>query len=108
MSRAKLKIKKGDQVIVLTGKDKGAKGEVLSVNPEEGRVVVQGVNVVKKHRKPTQLNPQGGIENVEKAVHVSNVALVDPKEGKPTRVGYKILKDGKKVRVAKRSGETIE
>ena len=108
MAKAKLKIKKGDEVVILTGKDKGSKGEVLKVMPEERRVVVQGVNVVKKHRKPTQLNPQGGIENIEKSVHVSNVALVDPKEGKATRVGYKVLKDGKKVRVAKRSGETVE
>lgn len=108
MSNAKMKIKKGDQVVVLTGKDKGAKGEVLKVMPEERRVIVQGVNVVKKHRKPTQINPQGGIENIEKSLDVSNVALVDPKEDKPTRVGYKLLKDGKKVRVAKRSGETIE
>jgi len=108
MTKAKMKIKKGDQVIVLTGKDKGAKGEVLKVIPTENRVIVQGVNVAKKHRKPSQLNPKGGIESVEKAVHVSNVALVDPKEGKATRVGYKTLKDGKKVRVAKRSGETIE
>ncbi|MBI1256722.1 MAG: 50S ribosomal protein L24 [Chloroflexi bacterium] len=103
-----MKIKKGDEVIVLTGKDKGVKGEVLRTLPEERRIVVQGVNVVKKHRKPTQLNPQGGIETMELPVHVSNVALVDPKEGKATRVGYKTLKDGKKVRVAKRSGETVE
>lgn len=108
MAKAKLKIKKGDEVIILTGKDKGSKGEVLKVLPEERRVVVQGVNVVKKHRKPTQLNPQGGIENIEKSIDVSNVALVDPKEGKATRVGFKVLKDGKKVRVAKRSGETVE
>ena len=80
----------------------------MNVSPAENRVVVQGVNVVKKHRKPTQLNPQGGIENIEKSVHISNVALVDPKEGKATRVGYKVLKDGKKVRVAKRSGETLD
>ena len=108
MSNAKLKIKKGDQVVVITGKDKGVKGEVLNVLPAESRVVVQGVNVAKKHRKPTQINPQGGIENIEKSIHVSNVALVDPKEDKPTRVGYKTLKDGKKVRVARRSGETVE
>jgi len=108
MSKAKMKIKKGDQVVVVTGKDKGAKGEVLNVLPEERRVIVQGINVVKKHRKPTQVNPQGGIETIEKSVHVSNVALLDPKEDKATRVGYKSLKDGKKVRVAKRSGETIE
>lgn len=108
MAKAKLKIKKGDEVVILTGKDKGSKGEVLKVLPEERRVIVQGVNVVKKHRKPTQLNPQGGIENIEKSIDVSNVALVDPKEGKATRVGFKVLKDGKKVRVAKRSGETVE
>lgn len=108
MAKAKLKIKKGDEVIILAGKDKGSKGDVLKVLPEERRVVVQGVNMVKKHRKPTQMNPQGGIDNIEKSIHVSNVALVDPKEGKATRVGYKTLKDGKKVRVAKRSGETVE
>lgn len=108
MSKTKLKIRKGDTVVVITGADKGVKGEVLRVIPEERRVVVQGVNVVKKHRKPTQLNPQGGIESMELPIHVSNVALSDPKEGKATRVGYKLLKDGKKVRLAKRSGETIE
>ncbi len=108
MSNAKMKIKKGDTVVVLTGKDKGATGEVLQVMPAERRVIVQGVNVAKKHRKPSQLNPQGGIENIELPVHVSNVALADPKDSKPTRVGYKVLKDGKKVRVAKRSGETVE
>ena len=108
MSVAKMKIKKGDTVVIMTGRDKGAKGEVLKVLPQESRVIVQGVNVVKKHRKPSQLNPQGGIENIEKPIHVSNVALADPKDDKPTRVGYKILKDGKKVRVAKRSGETVE
>ena len=107
MSKAKLKIKKGDEVVVITGKNKGAKGEVLRVIPEENRVLVQGVNVVKKHNKPSKTSA-GGIESVERSVHVSNVALVDPKEGKATRVGYKTLKDGKKVRVAKRSGETIE
>ena len=108
MSVAKMKIKKGDTVVIMTGRDKGAKGEVLKVLPQESRGIVQGVNVVKKHRKPSQLNPQGGIENIEKPIHVSNVALADPKDDKPTRVGYKILKDGKKVRVAKRSGETVE
>lgn len=107
MTKAKLKIKKGDEVIVLTGKNKGAKGEVLSVLPAENRVLVQGVNVVKKHRKPSQMGA-GGIEEIEKPIHVSNVALADPKTGKATRVGYKTLKDGKKVRVAKKSGETIE
>lgn len=107
MANAKLKIKKGDQVIVLTGKDKGAKGEVLKTLPAESRVIVQGVNVVKKHQRPTQFS-QGGIEQKELSIHVSNVALADPKTGKATRVGYKTLKDGKKVRVAKKSGETVE
>ncbi len=103
----KLKIKKGDQVIVLTGKDKGAKGEVVKTIPAERRVVVQGVNVVKKHQKPTQFSA-GGIVQQELSIHVSNVALADPKNGKATRVGYKTLKDGKKVRVAQKSGETVE
>jgi len=107
MARAKLKIKKGDQVIVLTGKDKGAKGEVLKTFPTVARVLVQGVNMVTRHNKPTQFSA-GGIEKVERPVHVSNVALADPKDGSPTRVGYKTLKDGKKVRVARNSGETVE
>ena len=107
MAQAKLKIKKGDQVVVLTGRDKGAKGEVLKVITSERRVVVQGVNLVTKHQKPTQVSP-GGIQKKELSIHVSNVAIVDPKSGDATRVGYKVLKDGKKVRVAKKSGETIE
>jgi len=107
-AKQKVKIKKGDQVIVIAGKDKGAKGEVLQVLPAESRVLVQGVNVVTKHQKPTQVNPQGGLNKVEKPIHVSNIALLDPKEGKATRVGYKTLKDGKKVRFAKKSGETVE
>lgn len=107
MSKPKLKIKKGDQVVVLTGRDKGAKGEVLQVFPEKSRVIVQGVNVVTKHQKPTQVSP-GGIQKKELSIHVSNVALADPKSGEATRVGYKTLKDGKKVRVAKKSGETVE
>ena len=107
MTKPKLKIKKGDQVVVLTGRDKGAKGEVLMVLPEKRRVVVQGVNLVTKHQKPTQTSP-GGIQKKELPIHVSNVALADPKTGEATRVGYKKLKDGKKVRVAKKSGETVE
>ena len=102
----KLKIKKGDEVIVLTGKSKGTKGEVLKVLTAENRVLVQGVNIVKKHNKPTQFSA-GGIEQKELPIHVSNVAIVDPKSGDATRVGYKTLKDGKKVRIAKKSGETI-
>ncbi len=106
MTQVKLKIKKGDQVVVLTGKDKGKKGEVLRVIPEDSRVVVAGVNVAKKHVKPSQTGG-GGIQKTELPVHISNVAIADPKTGKPTRVGLKALKDGKKVRVAKKSGETI-
>ena|SRR5688572_33461265 len=106
MTATKMKIKKGDQVIVLTGKDKGKKGEVLRAIPSERRVVVQGVNVATRHQKPTQTSA-GGIEKQEKPIHVSNVALADPKGGKATRVGYKVLKDGKKVRIAKKSGETV-
>jgi large subunit ribosomal protein L24 len=107
MSTPKMKIKKGDTVIVNAGKDKGKKGEVLKVMPAERRVIVQGVNVVKKHQKPTQFAP-GGIQEKELSIDVSNVALADPKTGKPTRVGYNTLKGGKKVRVAKASGETVD
>lgn len=107
MTQAKLKIKKGDQVVVLTGKDKGSKGEVQQVIPAKNRVIVQGVNVVKKHQKPTQF-AQGGIVNKELSIHVSNVALIDPKSGEPTRIGYKTLKDGSKVRVARKSGEEVD
>jgi large subunit ribosomal protein L24 len=102
-----LNVKKGDRVIVIAGKDKGKKGEVLSANPSESRVVVQGVNVVKKHRRATPSNP-GGIIEQEAAIHVSNVAHLDPRDDKPTRIGSKVLDDGRKVRVAKRSGETID
>lgn len=107
MTAAKMKIKKGDTVVVLTGKDKGTKGEVLKVMPEENRVVVQGVNVAKKHQKPSAAGA-GGIQNKESPIHASNVALLDPKSQKATRVGYKTMKDGKKVRIARKSGETIE
>lgn len=107
MTAPKLKIKKGDKVVVLTGKDKGAEGEVLKVMPTEARVLVQGVNMVTKHQKPSQVSA-GGIQKKELPIHVSNVAVVDPKGGKATRVGYKLLKDGKKVRVAKKSGETLD
>ncbi len=107
MSAVKMKIKKGDQVVVLTGKDKGKKGEVVRSIPTENRLVVSGVNVVKKHTKPTQFSA-GGIEDKELSIHVSNVALVDPKKGSATRVGFKVAKDGKKVRVAKKSGEELK
>lgn len=106
MSATKMKIKKGDQIVVITGKDKGKKGEVLRAIPTENRVIVGGINVVKKHTKPTQFSA-GGIENKELSIHVSNVALADPKKGTPSRIGFKTLKDGKKVRVAKKSGETL-
>ena len=101
------KIKKGDKVVVLTGRDKGKEGEVLQVLPSENRLVVQGVNVVKRHTRPTQTNA-GGIVEKEAPLAISNVAHVDPKDGKPTRVGFKTLEDGKKVRFAKRSGEVID
>jgi len=103
----KMKIKKGDQVIVLAGKDKGKKGEVLRVLPKDNRAVVQNVNMVKRHTRPSQTQA-GGIIEREAAIHVSNLALVDPKSGQATRVGYKILDDNRKVRVAKRSGEVID
>lgn len=106
-TKTKLKVKKGDQVVVLTGKDKGKKGEILKTIPSENRVVVKGINVVKKHRRATQAGP-GGIEQIEASIHVSNVAHVDPKEQKATRVGVKTLKDGRKVRFAKKSGEVID
>lgn len=104
----KLHVKKDDTVFVITGKDKGKKGRVLAAYPRENRVLVEGVNLVKKHSKPTQKNPQGGIINQEAPIHVSNVMLLDPKSGKPTRIGYKVLDNGDKVRVAKRSGEVID
>jgi len=107
MSKTKMKIKKGDKVVVLTGKNKGASGEVMKVIPETARVVVQGVNTATRHKKPSQVSA-GGMEKVDMPLHVSNVALADPKSGDASRVGYKVLKDGKKVRVAKKSGETVE
>ena len=104
---AKLKIKKGDKVVVTTGKDKGKQGEVVRTIPTENRAVVRGVNLAKRHQKQTAAQ-EGGIVSKEMPIHVSNLALRDPKDGKPTRVGYKTLADGKKVRVAKRSGEVID
>jgi large subunit ribosomal protein L24 len=100
------KIKKGDRVVVLTGKDKGQQGQVLKVAPKDSRVLVSGVNMVKRHTRPSQGDPQGGIKNKEASLHISNVALVDPKSGEPTRVGFRIEGD-KKVRFAKKSGEVI-
>jgi large subunit ribosomal protein L24 len=103
----KFKIKKGDKVVVITGRDKGKTGEVLRVLRAENRVVVQGVNMVKRHTKPGA-GQAGGIVEQEAALHLSNVAHIDPKSSKPTRVGYKILGDGRKVRYAKRSGEVLD
>lgn len=100
-------VKKGDKVKVITGKDKGKEGIVLAAFPKKDRVIVEGVNIVKKHVKPNQLNTQGGIVSQEAPIHVSNVMLIDPKTGEPTRVGYKI-ENGKKVRVAKKSGAVID
>src|SRR3954462_6238336 len=100
------KIKKGDRVVILSGKDKGKTGEVIRSMPKDMKVVVSGVNVHARHRKPTQLNPQGGIERKEAPLHISNVAVADPKDGSPTRVRFE-ERDGKKVRVAAKSGELI-
>lgn len=103
----KVKIKKGDHVVMLTGKDKGKHGEVLKVMPSENRAIVQGVVMVRRHQRQTTTQ-EGGIITKEAPVNISNIALEDPKDGKPTRVGYKFLKDGRKVRFAKRSGEVID
>ncbi len=101
------KIKKGDKVVVLTGRDKGRSGEVVQVMPKEERALVRGVNMVKRHQRQT-MNQEGGIIQKEAPVHLSNLALADPKDGKPTRVGFKVLDDGRKVRFAKRSGDLID
>ncbi|SLN40282.1 50S ribosomal protein L24 [Oceanibacterium hippocampi] len=103
----KFKIKKGDKVVVLTGKDKGRSGEVLRMLRAEHRALVQGVNMVKRHTRPSSGN-QGGIIEKEAPIHISNLALADPKDGKPSRVGFRTLEDGRKVRFAKRSGEVID
>lgn len=103
----KLKIRKGDTVTVVAGREKGRTGEVLRTVPERRRVVVQGVNMVKRHTKPSPASP-GGVVEKEAAIDISNVALVDPGDGKPTRVGFRVLEDGRKVRYARRSGEVID
>ena len=100
------KIKKGDKVVVITGRDKGKTGEVTQVLVAEQRLVVSGINMIKKHEKPS-MQGNGGIVSKEASIHASNVALADPKDGKPTRVGFAVAKDGTKNRVAKRSGETV-
>ena len=101
------KVRKGDRVIVTTGRDKGKKGEVLKVFPKEDRALVSGVNVVKRHQRQTQ-RVQGGIVNKESPIHLSNIAHIDPSSGEATRVGFKVLGDGRKVRFAKKSGEVID
>ena len=100
------KIRKGDKVVVLAGRDKGKHGEVIEMRPDESRAVVRGVNVVRRHQRQTA-QQEGGIVSKEAPIHISNLALEDPKDGKPTRVGFKFLEDGTKVRFAKRSGELI-
>ncbi len=100
------KIRKGDKVVVLAGKDKGRSGEVVRVLPKDDKAVVRGVNMIRRHQKQSQ-SQEGGIITKEAPIHLSNIALVDPKDGKPTRVGFQVQKDGTKVRVAKRSGEVI-
>ncbi len=101
------KIKKGDKVVVLTGRDKGKTGEVVQVMPKEERALVRGVNLVKRHQRQTAAQ-EGGIISKEAPVHLSNLAYADPRDGKPTRVGFRVLDDGRKVRFAKRSGELID
>ncbi len=101
------KIRKGDRVVVLSGRDKGRSGDVLRMMPKDNRAIVQGVNMVTRHQKQTA-SDEGGIKQKEAPIHLSNLALSDPKDGKPTRVGFKTLKDGRKVRVARRSGEEID
>jgi len=103
---ASAKIKKGDRVVVTTGRDKGKQGEVIAVMPKENRAVVRGVNIVRRHTRQTQ-QTQGGIISKEAPIDISNLAVEDPKDGKPTRVGFRTLEDGRKVRFAKRSGELI-
>ena len=103
----KLHVKTGDTVVVISGKDKGKQGKVIAAMPKKGKVVVEGVNMVKRHTKPNAKQPQGGIISQEAPIHISNVQLIDPVSQKPTRVGYKFV-DGKKVRYAKKSGEEIK
>jgi large subunit ribosomal protein L24 len=103
----KLKIRKKDRVIVIAGKDKGKTGEVTAVLPKENRVIVSGINMISRHTKPSQQNPQGGIVRREASIHISNVAHIDPKDNKPVRTGYKITKNSK-VRIARRSGEAFD
>ena len=103
----RFRLRKGDDVVVISGRDKGKTGSILQVIRSEDRVIVDGINMVKRHTRPSQAQP-GGIVNKEAPIHISNVALADPKDGSATRVGYKFLEDGRKVRVAKQSGEVID
>ncbi|PPC81951.1 MAG: 50S ribosomal protein L24 [Hyphomicrobium sp.] len=103
---ASSKIKKGDKVVVLAGRDKGKRGEVIEIRPKENRALVRGINMVRRHQRQTA-QAEGGIISKEGPIQISNLAIEDPKDGKPTRVGFKLLADGKKVRIAKRSGEQI-
>ncbi len=103
----KLKLKKGDKVIVVAGKNKGSTGEIIKVLPNKSRAIVRGINIVKKHTKPTQ-NSAGGIVEKEGSIHISNIAYFDEKENKPSRIGFRILEDGRKVRMSKKSGEVID
>jgi large subunit ribosomal protein L24 len=102
------RIKKGDRVVVITGADKGKQGEVLAVRPKDNRAVVQGVNIAKRHTKPTGMGQPGGIIEREATIHLSNIMLIDPKTDKPTRVGFRVLDDGRKVRVNRSTGDVIE
>jgi large subunit ribosomal protein L24 len=104
---AKFKLKKGDKVVVTTGREKGRRGEIIRMLPSEARAIVSGINKVKRHTRPSAGNP-GGIVEKEAPIHISNLAIEDPKDGKPTRVGFRTLDDGRKVRFAKRSGEIID
>ncbi len=103
----KLKVRRGDKVVVIAGRDKGKRGEIVKVMPKENRAIVSGVNMVKRHQKQTA-RQEAGIIAKEAPIDISNIAIEDPKDGQPTRVGYKILEDGRKVRIAKRSGEVID
>ena len=103
----KYKIKKGDQVVILTGKDKGKKGNIIDIVTKRNRVLIQGISMVKRHTKPSAAS-KGGIEHKESSVHISNVSIADPKDGKPSKIGFKFLDKGKKVRFSKRSGEVID
>ena len=104
----KLRLKTGDEVVVTAGRDEGKKGRILRMIPKENRAVVEGVNVVRRHQRPSPRDPNGGIIEKEATIHVSNLAMADPQDGRPTRVGFRFLEDGRKVRVAKRSGEVID